>query len=73
MLSYCLKCTKDTDSKNSKFLKTTNGRVILLSNCALYNSKISRFIKEQVASEFCKQPGIRTPLSKITLLGDILF
>ena len=32
MLSYCLDCRKNTESKNPKVVKTKNGRVILLSN-----------------------------------------
>ena len=31
MLSYCLKCWKDTESKNPKVGKTKNGRILLLS------------------------------------------
>ena len=33
MLSYCLKCRKNTESKNSMVVKTKNGRMILSSNC----------------------------------------
>ena len=33
MLSYCLKCRKNTESKNQKVVKTENGRMILPSNC----------------------------------------
>ena len=32
MLPYCLKCRKNTESKNSKVVKTKNGRMMLLSN-----------------------------------------
>ena len=38
-----------------------------LSKCASCNSKKLRFTKIQEAS------GLKTPLSKISLLGDILF
>ena len=31
MLSYCLKCRKNTQSKNPKVVRTKNGRRILLS------------------------------------------
>ena len=37
------------------------------------NSKKSKFIKKQDAKELLSKLGIKTPLSKITLLGDILF
>ena len=33
MLSYCLKCRKNTESKNSNVVMTNNGRIMLL--CSL--------------------------------------
>ena len=36
MLSYGLKCRKDTESKNSKVARTKNGRIMLLSKCEIY-------------------------------------
>ena len=36
MLSYCLKCKKNTESINPKVSKTTNGKTIILSKCAIY-------------------------------------
>ena len=39
MLSYCLKCRKNTESKNPKVVKTKNGRIMLLSKCAVCDSK----------------------------------
>ena len=50
MLLHCLKCRKNTESKNPKVVKTKNGRIILLSKFALRDSKKSRFIKEQETS-----------------------
>ena len=48
MLSYCLKCRKNTKSKNSKsHKKTKHGRIILLLKCSVCNSKKSKFLKEQ--------------------------
>ena len=38
MLSYCLKCRKTTESKNPKVAKTKNGRIMLLSKCAVFVS-----------------------------------
>ena len=35
MLTYCLKCKKDTESVNSKVLKTKNSRTMLSSKCAI--------------------------------------
>ena len=41
------------------------------SNCAVRNrKKTTRIIKEQEASGLWSQLGIRTPISKIRLLGD---
>ena len=46
MLSYCLKCRKNTESKNPKVIKTKNGRIMFLSKCAVCGSKNSKFIKD---------------------------
>ena len=73
MLSYCLKCEKDTESINPKVLKKSNGTTMVLSECAICGSKKSKFIKEQQAKELLSNLGIRTPLNKIPLLGNILF
>ena len=73
MLSYCLKCRKSTESQNPKIARTENGRIMLLSNCVVCNSKKSKFIKEQEASELLSSLGIKTPLNKIYLLGPLLF
>ena len=47
---YCLKCTKNTESKNLKFAKTKKERITLSSKCAVCDSKKSKFIKQQEAS-----------------------
>ena len=73
MKSYSLKCKKDTEDINPRVSKTSNGRTMLLSKCAICNGKKSRFIKNQEAKELLSNLGIRTPLSKVPLLGDILF
>ena len=73
MLSYCLKCKKNTESINPKVLKTTNGQTMILSKCAICSSKKSEFIKEQQAKGLLSNLGLRTPLNKIPVLGDILF
>ena len=46
---------------------------MILSKCAICNSKKSRFIKNQEAKGFLSKLGIKTPLSKIPILGDTLF
>ena len=73
MLSYCLKCKKNTESINPKVLKTRNGKIMILSKCAICSSKKSKFIKEQQANGLLSNLGLRTPLNKIPVLGDILF
>ena len=73
MLSYCLKCKKNTDSINPKISATSNGKTMTLSKCAICGSKKSKFIKKQEAKGLLSNLGIRTPLSKILILGDVLF
>ena len=46
MPSYCLKCRKNSESENPKVAKTNNGRIMLLSKCAVCNSKKSKFMKQ---------------------------
>ena len=43
------------------------------SKCALCGIKKSRFVKKQEAKGLLCNLGIKTPLNKIPLLGDILF
>ena len=50
MLSYCWKCRKKTESKNPKVVRTKNGAIMLLSKCAVCDSKKSKFIKEKEIS-----------------------
>ena len=73
MKTYCVKCRKDTENINSKVSKTNNNRTMILSKCAICGSKKSRFIKNQEAKGLLSNLGIRTPLSKVPILGDILF
>ena len=46
---------------------------MILSKCAICGSKKSKFINKQKASGLLSKLGIKTPLSKIPVLGDILF
>ena len=73
MKSYCLKCRKNTENINPRVSETANGRTMLLSKCALRNSKKSSFIKNQGAKGLLSNLSIRTPLSKVPILSDILF
>ena len=73
MESYYLKCKKNTENINPNVSATSNGRVMILSKCAICGIKKSRFIKNQEAKGLLSKLGIRTPLSKVPILGDILF
>ena len=73
MMSYCLKCRKNTESKNPEAVMTKSRRIMLLSKCAVCNSKKSKFIKKQEANGLLSSLGIKTPLNKIPLLGPLLF
>ena len=73
MLSYCLKCKKNTWSIDPKVSATSNDKTMILSKCSICGSKKSKFIKKQEAKGLLSNLGIGTPLSKISLLGDVLF
>ena len=73
MLSYCLSCKKNTESVNPKVSAASNGRTMILSKCAICGSKKSKFIKNQEAKGLFSSLGLKTSLSKIPLLGDVLF
>ena len=46
---------------------------MILSTYAICGSKKSKFIKEQETKGLLSNLGLRTPLNKIPVLGDILF
>ena len=73
MSSFYLKCKKNTENINPRVSKTNNGKIILLSKCAICGSKKSRFIKKQEASGILSSLGPKARLNKIPLLGDVLF
>ena len=67
MKSYCLKCRKYTENVNSKVSKTSNNRTMILSKRAKCGTK------NQEAKGLLSNLGIKTTLSKVPILGDILF
>ena len=71
MLTYCVKCRKNTENLDSKIFKTRNERMIMQSKCAVCGSKKSRFMKEQEAKGTLNSLDLKTPLNKIPLLGEI--
>ena len=70
--SYRLKCKKHTKNINPQVSSTSNGKIMILSKCAICGSKKSRFIKKQEAKGLLSKLGIKTPFSKLPILGDIL-
>ena len=68
----CLSCRKYTKNTNPRIVKSKNNKSMIQSNCAICNSKKSRFIKEHQVSRLLSNLGIKTPLNKVPLL-NILF
>ena len=58
---------------NPQVSKTSNGKLMILSKCAICGSKKSKFIEKQEVKGILSSPSIKIPLSKIPLLGDVLF
>ena len=65
MLPYCLECRKNKNSKNLKTAITKTGTIMLLSKCAVCDSKNSKFNKQPEDSGLLSSFGAKTPLSKI--------
>ena len=57
--------------KNPNWIYSKISRLIDL--ISRFNSKKSRFIKNQEAKELLNNLGTKTPLSKVPILGDVLF
>ena len=73
MLSYCLKCRKNTENKSLKVVKTKSGRTLLLK-CAVCDSKNLKFISEQEAKRsLSKLTGIKVPILSDLPIASILF
>ena len=73
MESYCLKCKKYTKNINPQVSSTSNGKLMIISKCAICGSRKSKFIKKQDAKGLLSNLSIKTSLSKMPVLGDILF
>ena len=65
------KVQKYTENINPQVSGTSNGKIVI-SKCAVCNSKKSKFINQQEAKGLLSKLGIKTQLSKIPILGDIL-
>ena len=68
-----MKCRKDTENLNPSVSGTSNGRTMVLSKCAICNSQKSRFIKDHEAKWLVSNLGVKTPLGKVPIFGDVLF
>ena len=73
MPSYCLKCGEETKNIILQVPKAINGGIIILSKRAACGDKKSKFIKKQEAKGLLSNLGIKTYLSEIPILRDILF
>ena len=62
---------KNTESIDPKVSATSNGKTMKLSKCGICGSKKSKIIKKQEAKGLLSNLGIRTPLDKIQILGDV--
>ena len=70
--TYCLSCRKYTTNINPRIVRNKHNRSMIQPNCAMCNSKKSRFVKEHQAIGLLSNLGIKTPLNKVPLL-NILF
>ena len=68
-----MKCKKYTKNIIQRVSGTSSGIAMTLSKCETCGSKKSRFIKNQEAKGLLRNLVLRTPLSKVPILGDILF
>ena len=66
MLHYCLKYIKNMDSKNPEFKNANKEKLMLLSKCAVCDSKILRFIKNQEPEKLLSM------IDEIPILGLLL-
>ena len=66
---WSVKNTKNIDPETSS---SSNGRAMILSKYAICGSRKSRFIKNQEGKGLLSNLGIKTPLSKVPISGDIL-
>ena len=68
-----MKCKKDNEYINGGVSNTSKGKTMLLSKYTKCRNKKSRFIENQEVKGLLINLGIRTPLSKVPLLSEILF
>ena len=69
----CLKCKKHTKNLDPQVSSTSNSKLFILSICAICKSKKSTFFNKQEAKGLLSNLGIKTPLRKVPILGEVLF
>ena len=52
MLLCCLKCRKNTESKNSKILRTKSGRIMLLSECEVCDGEERKLLTRKKLANY---------------------
>ena len=72
MLSYCLR-EKNTENINPVNSKTSNGKTMILSKCAICGAKNQNLLKNVEEHGILSSLGLKTPLSKIPFYDDVLF
>ena len=73
MKTYCLKCRKYRKNIKPQINTTSNDKTIMIPKCTVCNNRKCRFIKKQEAKGLLSKLGIKIPLNKILISGDILF
>ena len=73
MLSYCLKCKKNTENINPVVSKTSNDKTIILSKFGIYGAKKSRFVKKQEGKGLSTSLDFKTGLNKIPFFSNYFF
>ena len=71
MWPYRLNFKGNTNSKNQN--ETKNGRIMVISNCTVFNGKRSWFFNEEKASGLLHSSGIKTLSSRNPLTANPLF
>ena len=54
-----MKCSKNAESNDPRSLKTERGKLMLLSKCAVFGCKKSKFHKDQAASGLLLGPNLK--------------
>ena len=70
MKTYCVKCRKDTENIDP-IVRAKYNRLVMQSKCSVCKIKKSRFVEEQEAKGLLSNLGIKTPLSKMSLLNAL--